>query len=81
VHERDGNRCRYVDEQGRRCPERDRLEYHHRHTYALGGGHTVQNIGLVCRAHNAHLADYDYGRESMAKHRRPRSRVSPAPTG
>ena len=25
VHERDGGRCRFVDEQGRRCPERNQL--------------------------------------------------------
>ncbi|HVQ28316.1 MAG TPA: hypothetical protein VMV21_01980, partial [Vicinamibacteria bacterium] len=31
VSVRDGNRCRYVDEQGRRCTARDRLELHHRH--------------------------------------------------
>jgi hypothetical protein len=30
VFERDGGRCRYADGQGRRCPERSRLEYHHR---------------------------------------------------
>jgi hypothetical protein len=35
VSERDGGRCRYVDEQGRRCPERGQLEYHHRRPYAL----------------------------------------------
>jgi hypothetical protein len=71
VHERDGERCGFVDELGRRCPERGRLEFHHRHPFGLGGEHSVTNVGLVCRAHNAYLAECDYGRASMALHRRP----------
>jgi hypothetical protein len=62
VHERDGNRCRYVDEQGRRCPERGRLEYHHRHPFGVGGDHSLQNICLLCHEHNRYLAEYDYGK-------------------
>jgi hypothetical protein len=81
VHERDGGRCRFVDERGRRCPERDRLEFHHRHPFGLGGDHSVANVELMCRAHNAHLAECDYGREAMASHRRPGSRASPAAAG
>jgi 5-methylcytosine-specific restriction endonuclease McrA len=77
VGERDGNRCRYVDEQGRRCPGRNRLQFHHRHPFGLGGDHSVSNIRLMCRAHNAYLAECDYGRQAMASHRRPRSRASP----
>ena len=34
VLERDGSRCGYVDERGRRCSERHRLEFHHRHPSA-----------------------------------------------
>ena len=40
VHERDGGRCRFVDEQGRRCTARHSLEYHHRHPVAMGGDHS-----------------------------------------
>jgi hypothetical protein len=69
VHERDGGRCRYVDEQGRRCSARDRLEYHHRHPFGLGGDHNPQGICLMCRAHNQYLAELDYGREAMVRHR------------
>jgi hypothetical protein len=69
VRERDGNRCRYMDDQGRRCPERDRLEYHHRHPFGLGGDHSPQNVCLMCRAHNQYLAEHDYGREAMARYR------------
>jgi hypothetical protein len=45
VRERDGERCRFVDEQGRRCSERKRLEFHHSHPYAMGGGHKPDNFG------------------------------------
>jgi 5-methylcytosine-specific restriction endonuclease McrA len=75
VRERDGNRCRYLDEKGRRCSERDRLEYHHRHPFGLGGDHSPQNVCLMCRAHNQYLAEHDYGREKMARYR---SSASPA---
>ena len=30
----------FVDEQGRRCAARDALEFHHRHPFGLGGGHS-----------------------------------------
>ena len=69
VSERDGQRCRYVDSQGRRCPERGRLEYHHRYPYALGVDHSPRNVCLMCPTHNAYLAERDYGKEAMARHR------------
>ena len=78
VSERDGNQCRYVDEEGRRCPERKRLEYHHRLPFGLGGDHSLPNIRLMCRAHNNYLAEHDYGREAMARHRGSGNRVSEA---
>jgi len=36
----------------------------------------VGNLRLMCRAHNAYLAECDYGKEAMALHRRPRSQAS-----
>ena len=69
VHERDGGRCRYVDEQGRRCGARDRLEFHHRHPFGFGGDHSVGNIALVCQQHNHRLAEIDYGQQAMDAHR------------
>ena len=71
VHERDGGRCRFVDEQGRRCTARDALEFHHRHPFGLGGDHSPEGISLLCRAHNRFLAEVDYGRSTMARHQRP----------
>jgi hypothetical protein len=70
VRERDGGRCRYVDAQGRRCSERHRLEYHHRHPFGFGGDRSPRNICLMCRAHNRFMAEKDYGRETMARHSR-----------
>lgn len=70
VRERDGNRCRYVDERGRRCSARERLEYHHRHPYGFGGGHDLANVCLMCPIHNRYLAEQDYGRQAMARYRR-----------
>jgi hypothetical protein len=70
VAKRDGMRCRYVDEQGRRCSERHRLEFHHRHPFGFGGGHRPEDIPLMCRTHNQLLAEHDYGRSAMASHRR-----------
>jgi hypothetical protein len=49
VHERDQGRCRYVDEQGRRCTARDRLEFHHRRPFGHGGDCGSENIQLLCR--------------------------------
>ena len=53
VYERDGGRCRYADEQGRRCTARQGLEFHHRHPFAHGGHHSVANISLACGATTA----------------------------
>ncbi|HEY7922063.1 MAG TPA: HNH endonuclease signature motif containing protein, partial [Vicinamibacteria bacterium] len=71
VFERDGGRCRYRDEAGRQCTERHRLEYHHLHPFAMGGGHTHDNLRLMCRTHNRYLAEHDYGRGTMTAYRRP----------
>ena len=76
VVKRDGGRCRYVDDRGRRCPERDRLELHHRRPFGLGGDHSLSNISLTCRAHNTYFAECDYGTKAMARHRRPQRGTS-----
>ena len=70
VYERDGGRCRYVNERGRRCTAREGLEFHHRHPFAFGGHHSPDGMALLCRTHNGLLAEIDFGREAVAKHRR-----------
>ena len=78
VYERDGGRCRFVDERGRRCSACQRLEYHHRQPYGREGDHSPENIDLLCRTHNTYLAERDYGTAKMAHYRRTRDSVSEA---
>jgi hypothetical protein len=68
VYRRDQGQCRFVDAQGRRCPERHCLEYHHRRPFALGGGRDPENICLMCRTHNRLMAELDYGTRKIARH-------------
>jgi 5-methylcytosine-specific restriction endonuclease McrA len=76
VFERDGGRCHYWDETGRRCPERHRLEYHHVHPFAMGGDHTADNVRLMCRTHNLYLAEQDFGHRAIAAGRRRMQQVA-----
>jgi 5-methylcytosine-specific restriction endonuclease McrA len=66
VFRRDGGQCRFVDRQGRRCPARRGLEFHHRHPYACGGDHAIDNVQLLCRTHNRYVAELDFGRACRA---------------
>jgi hypothetical protein len=70
VYERAGGRCAFVDNRGRRCEARSRLEFHHRHPHGQGGDRTPDNISLLCRSHNLYLAGIDYGQAAIARHRR-----------
>src|SRR5262249_43388393 len=76
VYRRDGGRCAFVDEKGRRCTARDHLEFHHRHPFGHGGEHEPENLCLMCRAHNAYLAGLDYGTLSWRDKPRGREPVS-----
>lgn len=78
VYERDGGQCRYADDQERRCSARHHLEFHHVEPYARGGDRSPENIRLMCRAHNAYLAERDYGEDLMARYRRAPTRLSEA---
>ena len=73
--------CTFISDEGTRCPERHRLEFHHDDPYALGGDRSVSNIRLLCRQHNAYMAELDYGKETMDTYRRSADRVGePRPT-
>jgi hypothetical protein len=69
VYERAGGRCAFRDARGRRCDERSRLQFHHRHPHGYGGERTPENISLLCRSHNQHLAEIDYGQTAIARRR------------
>jgi len=68
VSARDAERCRFVDEAGRRCSERHRLELHHRHPFAMGGDHSPDNLSLLCSTHNREMAERDYGSAAIRRH-------------
>jgi hypothetical protein len=70
VAERDDMRCGYVDDRGRRCPQRHRLEFHHQFPFGFGGDHRPDGLRLMCAAHNQFIAEHDYGPDKMARHRR-----------
>ena len=62
VYTRDGGQCGFVDPNtGRRCQARSQLEFHHRVPFARGGAHSLENLCLVCRTHNAYHARRDFG--------------------
>jgi len=69
VTERDGNRCTYVNAQGRRCNERKGLQFHHHDPFGRGGDHSPENIKLMCAAHNRYLAECEYGKDVMGWYR------------
>lgn len=76
VRERDGDQCTFTLRDGSRCPERRGLEFHHREPYGRGGAHDPDNVCLMCRQHNAYVAELDYGKEWMKKYLRRGDRVS-----
>ncbi len=77
---RDGGQCTFVAHDGRRCPERNRLEYHHDNPYGRGGERSAGNIRLLCKCHNLYTAELDFGKDKMEPYRRSADRVrEPAP--
>ena len=81
VWKRDRGQCTFIGARGKRCPERHRLEFHHDEPYALGGDRSLDNLRLACSAHNAYMAELDYGKEKMERHRRSADRIGePQPT-
>jgi len=84
VWERDGGRCAFIAEDGRRCFETGGLEFDHIDGWARTHVHDVDRIRLTCRAHNQHAAEQLYGRELMNRIRESRkeacsARPCPAP--
>jgi 5-methylcytosine-specific restriction endonuclease McrA len=69
VRERDGDRCAFVSESGQRCSERTRLEFDHIEPVSRGGNSTVENLRLLCRAHNQYAAEREFGAEFMEQKR------------
>jgi HNH endonuclease len=74
---RDGQSCSYVSPAGQRCSARAFLELDHVQPWAKGGGESVENLRLLCRAHNQFLAEREFGaevvRQVVARRRRGRA--------
>jgi hypothetical protein len=75
----DEGRCSFVSEGGRRCDARAFIEFDHMVPHGLGGEGTVENIRLLCRAHNAFESERFYGRGRAAKSNSSRDEFAPAP--
>jgi len=69
VHGRDGGRCAFVSDAGKRCAETRFLEFDHIEPVARGGEATVENLRLVCSAHNRYAAERVFGAEFMSRKR------------
>jgi 5-methylcytosine-specific restriction endonuclease McrA len=68
VAERDGRCCQYVGPNGQRCGSKHQLEFDHWLAYALGGEPTVENVRILCKAHNLLCAVELFGEEFMARY-------------
>jgi len=79
VFERDGGRCTFTDEHGRKCGETGALEFDHRDGFARTHLHRAAGIRLLCRAHNQHAAEQMYGRAFMERARAPVDRTAAGP--
>lgn len=67
VFERDGERCTWVDAEGRRCACTEMLEIDHVHPAALGGAAELGGLRVLCRVHNRLYAEQCFGKEHVAK--------------
>jgi len=80
VYERDGGRCAFVDEEGRRCPATGWLELDHLDGWARTHEHSPDRMRLLCAAHNQHAADQLYSRPFMDRARSTCPGTSRGPT-
>jgi len=82
VWRRDEGCCAWIGPDGRRCGSKWRLELDHIHPAALGGPSTLDNMRVLCRAHNSFHAEHTFGCAHMAQFRRkqPRSGGFTAPS-
>ncbi len=61
VWQRDGGRCTFVSEGGKRCESTTRLEFDHVDPVARGGQTSADRMRLRCRAHNQYAAECTFG--------------------
>jgi 5-methylcytosine-specific restriction endonuclease McrA len=80
VWERDQAQCTFVDGEGHRCAERRFLTIEHRTPFAVGGPPTLENLCLLCRAHNLERARQVFGAAHIEAKIRARTQVASAGT-
>ena len=68
VYLRDGGRCTFVSETGKRCDESVSLSLDHICLFSRGGAHDLENLRLTCIQHNNFLATEALGRNFMAQY-------------
>src|SRR5262249_25235709 len=81
VWTRDGGQCQWPLGGGRVCGSSQRVEFHHVQDRGKGGAHSVENVVLLCRAHNQLAADISWGEEFINKIRRARRAAQAARLG
>ena len=69
VHARDGGRCTFTNDDGRRCASRRRLEYDHIQPLAKNGRTTADNVRQLCAKHNPLEAERRLGAGFRAEKR------------
>ena len=71
VYKRDGGQCSYVSPDGIKCECKLHLQFDHIEPFAAGGATSLDNLRLLCPAHNKLFAEQHFGREfinSFATH-------------
>jgi len=71
VYKRDGGKCCYVSADGTQCSAKIHLQFDHKHPFAAGGASNVDNLRLLCPAHNKLSAEQYFGRsfiDGFVKH-------------
>jgi hypothetical protein len=74
IHERDGHQCTFTDEAGHRCSEKGLLHVDHIQMVCRNGGADLENLRLLCSAHNQYLARLALGQEFIEQRRRLREK-------
>ncbi|MEQ1831736.1 MAG: HNH endonuclease [Candidatus Eisenbacteria bacterium] len=69
VYRRDGGACTFVSDDGQRCGSRHALQYDHIVAVADGGASTIENLRLLCPAHNQLEAERRFGKQTIADKR------------
>ena len=69
VYKRDGGVCTFESDNGQRCGSRHALQYDHVVAVADGGASTIENLRLLCPAHNQLEAERRFGKQTIAEKR------------